>query len=432
MDPDTSELLYNARKVDLEKSNLESHVIAFEDNEILVVDANGGSLWEGEGIYDQATGDITDEEGNKIATVDAAMNVKLWSDLDGDKTADRVTKIRHQDGGYTELDYDTAEDDTIPTNPTEQRRYDSNHWIREIVKGGDTVTIEYLNKKGTATNPATAHEIQYTINGEVIKEDCTDVANCRTWASVEENEAVDAAKSQAFWTGIGPMLNDAYDAAMAGRHLSILFGMEDNAWRIAMDRFFVHTVLGSLISGNWEESLCHHYIDRAPAGTMYVVVPDGNNLVGVGAHIEGERSPELPFCEDESGNDIEGPCYFYKISLYLKNPEEPSTAGAAYIQDMDFRAILYGEQTISIFQPEVQRLSPGDKFSRTGSSMVTFYSDKLYDKVCIKFTEPVFTAAGDTVSSVCNSLNPYSGGSTSVPGSGGGGGGGGTSINPNI
>jgi hypothetical protein len=101
---------------------------------------------------------------------------------------------------------------------------------------------------------------------------------------------------------------------------------------------------------------------------------------------------------------------------------------------MDFRVILSGEQTISLFEPPVIPLKPGDKFSRTGSNMIAFYSDKQYTKACIKFEDEVYTAAGESKKRVCNTFNVYKGGPMTVTtgGGGAGGGSGGITINPNI
>jgi len=223
------------------------------------------------------------------------------------------------------------------------------------------------------------------------------------------------------------------ESAKVGQQLSALFGFQDNAWREAMDKFFIHSLTGQAISGNWEESLCHHYIDTPPDGTMYMLVPDGSMMIGIGAHVEGVRST-LPFYENET-HIIEEESFQYRLSLYVKNPEEASDASMVdYIKTRTFKVMLRGEKTESLFVPPSIKLEPGETYSKTGRSMITFYSRYRYDKICIEFDSAVFTASGDSQSTVCNVLNEYSGGQThyGTGSSTGVAGPGGTSVNPNI
>lgn len=205
------------------------------------------------------------------------------------------------------------------------------------------------------------------------------------------------------WRNVGQMLNDAYNSAKAGRTLSILLGLTDNSWRRTMDAFFVHTVLGSVISGNWEESMCHHYIERPPEGTIYVIVPDSINMVGIGAHVEAERA-ESQFA-NQSGQQTE---YFYKISIYVKNPEKPTKRGQSIVQDMNFNVFLHGQKTVQLFKNSIL-VTPGKSFIKVGSSVIVQYSKTKYTSICIEFKDAVFTADGKEATEVCNSITSYKG-----------------------
>ncbi|MFH0978764.1 MAG: hypothetical protein V1837_05685 [Candidatus Woesearchaeota archaeon] len=206
---------------------------------------------------------------------------------------------------------------------------------------------------------------------------------------------------------IGTSINQVYQAAQGGRALSILLGMEDSAWRRATDQFFVYSVLGQVISGNWEETACQHYISRPPEGTMYITIPDGANMVGIGAHVEADR--QLIEFTNASGYQQQ---FFYKISLFVKNPEKPSKSGQSVVQEMNFNVVLIGpgKQT-TLFKQDIN-VQPGKTFSKTGSAMIVQFSNNLYKQICIQFKEPVFSADGVETSEVCNIITEFKGSPT--------------------
>ncbi|MFH1510724.1 MAG: hypothetical protein ABIF10_03455 [Candidatus Woesearchaeota archaeon] len=204
----------------------------------------------------------------------------------------------------------------------------------------------------------------------------------------------------------GKLMQDWQSDIAAGQYISILFGTQNSAWRKTWDEFFIHNVLGSVISGRWEESLCHHWIEKAPGGALYITIPDGTNLVGIGAFVAAERT-ELYF-ENASGPQRE---YYYKINMYAKNPEKASRVGQAYEQDMDFNVQLIGQKTVSLFTTN-QHVGPGESFIRTGTKVIVKESKTRYDTICMKFTSSIFTANGEDVSEVCNSIATYAGGAT--------------------
>jgi hypothetical protein len=207
----------------------------------------------------------------------------------------------------------------------------------------------------------------------------------------------------------GPFLNNLASDAAAGRYLSVLFGMDNSNWRRTWDTWFVHNVLGSTIAGNWEESLCHHYIDRAPEGTLYLEIPDGSNMIGVGAHIEAERSGGT--FTNESGTFTE---FLYKISIFVSNPSQATVRGQAYTQQLDFNVELKGQRTVRLFQA-TQPVGPGASFSRAGGSIIVQRSSFRYDVICIEFVNSIYTANGDTRLELCNTITEYAGGPTAVP-----------------
>jgi len=118
-------------------------------------------------------------------------------------------------------------------------------------------------------------------------------------------------------TKIGPAFYAAARAARGGIALSNLLNSWLDIdfitnWRKKSDEFFSETVIGRIISGKWEESVCHSKIEKIPENIAVVNI---NNVMGFAAHVEGERSSAIT-----TNNQT---LYFYKITFGVN----PSNVG---------------------------------------------------------------------------------------------------------
>jgi len=202
----------------------------------------------------------------------------------------------------------------------------------------------------------------------------------------------------------GIRLQSAYRAAQGGRALSNLL-MNDNAWRKGMDNFFANTIFGQAISGRWEDSICHVALPEDAGGVLNFNLP--GNIVGVGAHV----GAEITTTTFPNGTQI----HLYKITYGVNNPkfEEPGKS-----RQLSYNIFLYGQRTIKVFKQD-RDISEGEIIRGTGTSPDAIppqYSDFLYNKVCLKFSEPVETARGGYKYEVCNTITTYQGPATSYTG----------------
>ncbi len=140
-------------------------------------------------------------------------------------------------------------------------------------------------------------------------------------------------------------------------------------WRKKSDEFFSQTVIGRVISGRWEESICHHHIDRIPNNVAVVNV---NNVMGFAAHIEGERSKAII-----TNNET---IYFYKITFGVK-PQIDKDEKVQFEILVDGKAVDLNKDGKS----DKIELKPGESYIGTGENAVVRYKDKIYKQVCIKF-----------------------------------------------
>ncbi len=138
-------------------------------------------------------------------------------------------------------------------------------------------------------------------------------------------------------------------------------------WRKKSDEFFSQTVIGRVISGRWEESLCHKHIDRIPNNVAVVNV---NGVMGFASHIEGERSESIA-----TNNQT---IYFYKITFAV-NPQID--------KEIKFEILIDGKKADldNDGKADTITLKPGESYSGTGENAIVRYKDKIYKKVCIKF-----------------------------------------------
>jgi len=195
---------------------------------------------------------------------------------------------------------------------------------------------------------------------------------------------------------MGDAFRNAFDGARAGRGISNIAGWEDNVWRETMDEFFVTNVLGQWLSGRWEDSLCHHWIDDPSSDTLFARTPGGLN--GLIAHIEGERSEPVV----HPNGSIE---YLYKMSYVVDNTfgVERETDPLA-VGTVEFNIIFYGDKTYKLYTAW-KEVDPSEKDTRTGQDVFFKYSSSNYNRVCIKFKERILSVANEWESEVCNNIN---------------------------
>ena len=208
------------------------------------------------------------------------------------------------------------------------------------------------------------------------------------------------------WGLLGRRLSSAYDSAQGGRALSTLLGCEDNycsKWRKVMDGFFADNSIGKALSGKWEDSVCHFYIPKDENNVLHFKMP--GNIVGTGAHIEGERTQvTYPNGTKE---------YLYKLTYGIKNPSGGAIKGKED-QTIKYNIYLFGTRTVKLFAND-RKIKEGEEVRGIGNNEGAIppkYSKTFYDRVCIKFRDEITTASGDTYSDICSPLSSYAGGPT--------------------
>ncbi|MEA2038170.1 MAG: M23 family metallopeptidase [Nanoarchaeota archaeon] len=204
----------------------------------------------------------------------------------------------------------------------------------------------------------------------------------------------------------GIRLQAASEIAQGGRGLSTLLGcgtaddfnflgIKCGDWRRKVDTWFTETVLGSVISGRWEESFCHASVPRDKPEGGYVNFRRPGGLVGVGAHIEGERTTiNYPDGTKE---------YLYKITYGIDNPQFVERERAF---EFGYNVGLSNDgRTVNIYEQN-QPVELGGKIEQVGEEAIVKYSDSFYDKVCLDFTEEILTARScwDLASTDCNGV----------------------------
>ncbi|MBI4439597.1 hypothetical protein HY638_01335 [Candidatus Woesearchaeota archaeon] len=192
-------------------------------------------------------------------------------------------------------------------------------------------------------------------------------------------------------------------------------------WKENVDKVLCDT--GIFGQECWESKICSVYVDSPPAGSMFVVTPGG--LAYAAAHIEGERTNEIPFKGTESqldayvrgetnetpavepleGEEIETQkMYFYKITFNVQNPENSG-------MNMAFNVRISGAGGTKMLYAQSLIAKPGKSLGRSGKTPIVQYSKKLYDKACIVFDSEISIATARK-KEVCNEIKPYGGTAT--------------------
>ncbi len=198
---------------------------------------------------------------------------------------------------------------------------------------------------------------KYLLNGEELNED---------------DPRVKEAKAMVTKSLIGPAFYAAVEAARGGIALSNLLNswLDLNfitSWRKRADELFSQTVIGRIISGKWEESICHYHIEKIPESIAVVNV---NNVIGFAAHVEGERTSAI-----KTNNET---LYFYKITFGVN----PYGMG-----NITFELLIDGNVVDLDNDGMADRIKlDADKtYSGTGENAVVRYKDRIYEEVCLKF-----------------------------------------------
>ena len=212
----------------------------------------------------------------------------------------------------------------------------------------------------------------------------------------ENSAGVKEAKAMVIKSKIGPAFYAAVEGARGGIALSnLLNSWLDidfiNKWRKKSDEFFSQTVIGRIISGKWEESVCHSKIEKIPNSVAVVNI---NGEMGFAAHVEGERSAAIT-----TSNET---LYFYKITFGV-NPYGMGNITFELLIDGN-KADLDGDGTADKI-----KLEADETYSGTGENAVVRYKDKIYEEVCIKFynTENLNTEFRNSLKNdkLCNKIN---------------------------
>ncbi len=171
---------------------------------------------------------------------------------------------------------------------------------------------------------------------------------------------------------IGPAFSAAVSGARGGIALSNLLNSWLDIdfitdWRKKADEFFSQTVVGRIISGKWEESVCHYHIEKIPENIAVVNV---NNVIGFAAHVEGERSSAIT-----TNNET---LYFYKITFGVN----PYGMG-----NITFELLIDGNivDLDNDGMADKIELEADETYSGTGENAVVRYKPEIYEEVCLKF-----------------------------------------------
>jgi len=188
----------------------------------------------------------------------------------------------------------------------------------------------------------------------------------------ENIASVKEAKAMVTKSLIGPAFEAAVKGARGGIALSNLLNSWLDIdfitnWRKKADEFFSETVIGRIISGKWEESVCHYHIEKIPDSIAVVNV---NNVIGFAAHVEGERTSAI-----KTHNQT---LYFYKITFGVN----PYGMG-----NITFELLIDGNvvDLDNDGMADKIKLEADKTYSGTGENAVVRYKDKIYEEVCLKF-----------------------------------------------
>lgn len=209
-------------------------------------------------------------------------------------------------------------------------------------------------------------------------------------------------------TSFSARLKGAYDAARGGRAWSTLLGLEDSGYRRTMDNFFANEFLGQVISGRWEDSICHWELPKDKEGLWHGRLQSG--VVTVIVDLSGERSE----VEDAEGK-IQ---YLYKISYGINNPRFKE---AEKNKKVRYNIELYrnGRKIMDVFKKDREIEEGAVVMGRPGmgeASVPVKYSSKMYDQVCIKFSDDLQLANGDYKDKFCRTITEPTGAPTAYSG----------------
>jgi len=223
-------------------------------------------------------------------------------------------------------------------------------------KEGETVFIK-IDKDGNYIIDKEGNYVFTDINGKILSENI---------ASVKE------AKAMVTKSLIGPAFSEAVSAARGGIALSNLLNswLDINfitSWRKKTDEFFSETVIGRVISGKWEESVCHSKIEKIPDNIAVINV---NNIMGFAAHVEGERSAAIT-----TNNET---LYFYKITFGV-NPYGMGNVTFELLIDKNVVDLDNDGMADRI------KLEADEPYIGTGEKAVVRHKSEIYKEVCLKF-----------------------------------------------
>lgn len=180
------------------------------------------------------------------------------------------------------------------------------------------------------------------------------------------------------------------------------------AWREGVDEVFAKMYLGTEY---WSSKICSSKIETASDGLAYVNTPDG--LIGVAAHIEGEKINEM--------NPMnKTPRYIYKISYFVQNHKSSIVSEGFRSKDekMKFNVEVRGPSGKKQIYDQDIELATGAVKKISKDQMIVKESPYTYDKVCIVFTTPIKTVgsnfATESRDEICNKFSTYQGGATQV------------------
>ena len=238
----------------------------------------------------------------------------------------------------------------------------------------DKDNIIIIDRQGDGT-------YKYILNGDEVSED---------------NPGVKEAKAMVTKSLIGPAFYAAVEGARGGIALSNLLNSWLDIdfitnWRKKTDEFFSETVIGRVISGKWEESVCHSKIEKIPENIAVINV---NNIMGFAAHVEGERSAAIT-----TNNQT---LYFYKITFGVN----PYGMG-----NITFELLIDGNvvDLDNDGMADKIELEADETYSGTGEKAVVRHKPEIYKEVCLKFynTENLNAEFRNSLkdNKLCNKIN---------------------------
>lgn len=160
---------------------------------------------------------------------------------------------------------------------------------------------------------------------------------------------------------------------------------------------YMESALGKWFTVQGLESSICDMVEEIPAadgeGVGIVNLPGGVSRIG--ATIQGKKQ-QITYFNDDFEEITE---YIYKITYTMRNPNPaPEDDGSNGEKDWQYNVHLKGETNVHYWEPD-RIVKAGGSESFTKSNMITFYSQKNYDKLCIVFAT---TPEGMTSNEVCN------------------------------